>query len=388
MVLLIHSKYTIRENNEATILNAIISQKEISRAELSVLAGLNKASVSAITKKLLEDELIHEDRIGDAARIGGRKPIMLTFNGKAALTLSLDVAPNYVEGLIAYIDGKVLYESEIRGIKVSSDNVLTYITEMVEKLSEHAVETPHGITGVCIAIHGLVSQEEVLFTPNYTLQSNLKAQLEEIFPFYVYLENEANLAALGEYTFGSISDSVVSLSIHTGIGAGIVENGKLRTGKKGIAGEIGHSILYPDGRKCPCGNEGCLEQYASHQAIYSELEQMLALPGINSSVVIERYKKGDPVVQKTLRTNAHYLSIAVNNLAVIYKPDLVVINSSIYSQIPELLQVLRNNLKGKFSHGTPVVSSSLKRKATLFGGVAKSTQNFLNIQNLKMNIDS
>ena len=128
---MIHSKYTIRENNEATILNAIISQKEISRAELSVLAGLNKASVSSITKKLLEDELIHEDRIGDAARVGGRKPIMLTFNGKAALTLSLDVAPNYVEGLIAYIDGKVLYESEIRGIIVSSDNVLAYITEMV-----------------------------------------------------------------------------------------------------------------------------------------------------------------------------------------------------------------------------------------------------------------
>ena len=270
MVLLIQSKYTIRENNEATILNAIISQKEISRAELSVLAGLNKASVSSITKKLLEDELVHEDRIGDAARIGGRKPIMLTFNGKAALTLSLDVAPNYVEGLIAYIDGKVLYESEIKGIKVSSDNVLAYITEMVEKLTQHAVETPHGITGLCVAIHGLVTQEEIIFTPNYTLQSNLKAQLEEIYPFYVYLENEANLAALGEYTFGSISDSVVSLSIHTGIGAGIVENGKLRTGKKGIAGEIGHSILYPDGRKCPCGNDGCLEQYASHQAIYSE----------------------------------------------------------------------------------------------------------------------
>ena len=72
----------------------------------------------------------------------------------------------------------------------------------------------------------LVNQEEIIFTPNYTLQSDLKAQLEEMYPFYVYLENEANLAALGEYTFGSISDSVVSLSIHTGIGAGIVENGK------------------------------------------------------------------------------------------------------------------------------------------------------------------
>lgn len=382
---MIHSKYTIREHNESKILNAIISQKEISRAELAVHIGLNKASVSAITKKLLDDGLIHEDRVGDAARIGGRKPIMLTFNGKAALTLSLDVAPNYVEGLIAYIDGKVLYESEIRGIKVTSDNVLTYITELVEKLMQHAEETPHGIIGICVAIHGLVNQEEIIFTPNYTLQSNLKSQLEEIYPFYVYLENEANLAALGEYTFGSISDSIVSLSIHTGIGAGIVENGKLRTGKTGKAGEIGHSILYPDGRKCPCGNEGCLEQYASHQAIYNELEQVLGLTDISSSSVIERYKKGEPIVAKVLRTNAHYLSIAVNNLAVIYEPDLVVINSSIYSQIPELIQILKGELKGKFSHGTPVINSSLKKKATLFGGVAKSTQNFLNIQNLKMN---
>ena len=115
---------------------------------------------------------------------------------------------------------------------------------------------------------------------------------------------------------------------------------------------------------------------------------MLALPDINSSVVIERYKKGDPVVQKTLRSNAHYLSIAVNNLAVIYEPDLVVINSSIYSQIPELISILKGDLKGKLSCDTSVVSSSLKRKATLFGGVAKSTQNFLNIQNLKMNTDN
>lgn len=384
---MIHSKYTIRENNEATVLNAIISQKEISRAELSVHTGLNKASMSSITKKLLEDELIHEDRIGDAARIGGRKPIMLTFNGKAALTLSVDIAPNYVEGLIAYVDGKVLYEAEIKGIKVSAENALSHITELVEKLMQHVEETPHGIIGLCVAIHGLVDQEEIVFTPNYTLQSDLKVQLEDVYPFYVHLENEANLAALGEYTFGSSSDSVVSLSIHTGIGAGIVENGKLRTGKTGKAGEIGHSILYPDGRKCPCGNEGCLEQYASHQAIYSELEQMLALPDINSSLVIERYKKGDPVVQKALRTNAHYLSIAVNNLAVVYEPDLVVINSSIYSQIPELISILKGDLKGKFSSDTPVISSSLKRKATLFGGVAKSTQNFLNIQNLKMNTE-
>ena len=89
-----------------------------------------------------------------------------------------------------------------------------------------------------------------------------------------------------------------------------------------------------------------------------------------------------------MRSNAHYLSIAVNNLAVICETDLVVINSSIYSQIPELISILKGDLKGAFSRETNVISSSLKRKATLFGGVAKSTQNFLNIQNLKMNTES
>lgn len=105
---MIVSKYTIREQNEAMILNAIIQQKEISRADLSSLTGLTKASVSAITKKLMDDSLIIEERVGNASTLGGRKPIMLTFNRHAGLVISMDIGYNYIEAMLAYIDGTLI----------------------------------------------------------------------------------------------------------------------------------------------------------------------------------------------------------------------------------------------------------------------------------------
>ena len=102
---MISSKYTIREQNEAQILNQIIKQK-ISRAELSKITSLNKASVSSITNKLINDGFIIEKRIGEATN-RGRKPIMLTFNGSSsALVIAIDLGYNYIDGALASLDGK------------------------------------------------------------------------------------------------------------------------------------------------------------------------------------------------------------------------------------------------------------------------------------------
>ena len=84
----------------------------------------------------------------------------------------------------------------------------------------------------------------------------------------VYIENEANLTALGEYCFSSDSTNLLSVSIHSGIGVGIIVNGRLQTGTHGTAGEVGHSTLFPHGNLCPCGNRGCLEQYASNKVLF------------------------------------------------------------------------------------------------------------------------
>lgn len=383
---MISSKYTIREQNEANILKTIIDQKEISRAEVSVKTGLNKASVSAITKKLMEDELILETRVGDASNAGGRKPIMLTFNRQAALVIAFDLGYNYIEAMLAYIDGTVVGTVSKRRIPVTSANIVAQIQETIHHFQDLQPNTPHGIVGMTIAIHGVVHRDLPIFTPYYDLDHlDLQKELQNLYDFPIFVHNEANLAALGEYTFSSQYQSLVSISIHSGIGAGIVEAGRLQLGKHGQAGEIGHSILYPEGRPCPCGNHGCLEQYASNKVTYDGFAALKGLDYVNSEILLSYVQKEDPEALQLLRRNASLLSIGINNIAMLYDPDIVVINSSLYRRIPAMVEMVSKDLKSRFSKDIIVRNTHLEDKATLYGAFAVSAQNFLNIQKLKLN---
>lgn len=382
---MISSKYTIREQNEAKILTVIIDKNEVSRAELSTLTGLNKASVSAITKKLIEDEFISETRIGDASNVGGRKPIMLTFNRQSALVIAFDLGYNYIEAMLAYIDGTIIDSIRKRRIDVSAENVVGQMKKIIDHFLSIQPNTPHGIIGLTAAIHGQVHNNVIHFTPYYNLdKGNLWEELQAICDFPVFLENEANLAALGEYTFSSHYQNLVSISIHSGIGAGIVENGDLQVGYRGRAGEIGHSILYPHGKECPCGNLGCLEQYASNKATYQEYAKQEGLDYVNSDTLQQAFQEKNDHAIALLEKNAELLSIGINNIIMMYDPEIVVINSSIYRKIPEMIPFINAHIKNRFSKDVLIRNTFLEKSATLYGAFANSAQNFLNIKKLKL----
>ncbi|MBP2099609.1 ROK family transcriptional regulator [Enterococcus rivorum] len=382
---MITSKYSIREQNEATILKTIIDKKIISRAELSVVTGLNKASVSSITKTLLEEELVTETGIGDGSTSGGRKPILLEFNGQSALSISFDIGYNYVEALLSYLDGTELETVSQRKISVNTTNVVSLIKEIITQFEQKIPKTKHGIIGVTIAIHGIIHQNKIVFTPYYDLdQMNLYEELTASLTYPIYLENEANLAALGEYTFSSTFDSLVSLSIHSGIGAGIVEDGKLQLGKHGKAGEIGHSILYPHGRQCPCGNHGCLEQYASNKVLYDTFSEAKGLSSVNSKIISEAYHSQDPAAVELINNNCFLLSIGINNIVTLYDPEIVIINSSLYREIPTMIELVKQQIESQFSKDIIIKNSSLKNRATLYGCITINAQHFLNVQKLKL----
>lgn len=129
---MISSKYTIREQNEAKILNQIIRHKEISRAELSKITSLNKASVSSIINKLIDDSLVIENRIGEATN-RGRKPIMLTFNGvSSGLAIAIDLGYNYIDGMVASLDGKEIARIQLTDTYVSKDNIQMLIRKIIK----------------------------------------------------------------------------------------------------------------------------------------------------------------------------------------------------------------------------------------------------------------
>ena len=249
---MISTKYSIREKNEITILNTIISKREISRADLSAHTGMNKASVSSITKKLLDNQLICESHIGDSSTQGGRKPIILTLNSHSSLVVAFDLGHNYIEAMLAYIDGTIIDFVSKPRTKITKETVVHEMKLILDIFFKNQPTTPYGIVGVTAAVHGVVFENEIKFTPHYDLdQLNLYSEITSLYDVPFWIHNEANLAALGEYTFSSDYESLVTISIHSGIGAGIVQEGKLQFGNHGEAGEVGHTILFPGGKKCP-----------------------------------------------------------------------------------------------------------------------------------------
>ena len=384
---MIINKLDIREQNEATVLKAIIENKNISRANISTLTKLNKASVSQIIKNLIENDIVEEVGIGDASSMGGRKPIQLHFNGRCGLALAFDVGYNYVAGMLAYLDGEVIRLEERKNTPINSENILPTVQSIITNFLSQAPVTPHGLVGISLAIHGIVNDNRITFTPYYNLSGlDIKEPLEQLFSVPVFVENEANLNAVGEYCFMTTGDyqKIISLSIHSGIGAGTVANGSLQSGSHGFSGELGHSTLFPNGKSCPCGNKGCLEQYASNRVLFDTFTKLKDLDFVNSDIFAAAYNAGDVDAIRLALENVDYLSIGLNNIIVAEDPELLIVNSSVYRKIPDLLPRIRRKMVSRFTQSITIQTSLLGDHAPLYGGIAQATSHFLKIQNLRL----
>lgn len=374
-------KFDIRAKNEAMLLQKIIDSKIISRAELSKVTGLNKASVSTITKELISANYIQETGIGDSSAVGGRKPVLLEFNPQVGTVLSIDIGSNYIFGVHCFLDGEEINGSIIEDISISKENILSYIDDIISNLNLSSLEQ---VVGLSVAIHGIVFENKIKFTPHYDLiDFDLHALLSEKFAFPVFLENEANLSALGAYSFGHDTQQLITLSIHSGIGAGIVIDGVLLKGQDGEAGEVGHTILFPGGKECSCGNQGCLEQYASSEVLFSELKTEMNLDKISIQQIKAALAKKDEKVLEIIERNAYYLSIGINNISNIFNQETLIINSPLYNALPELVALVTDKLDGRIFKNTLITSSNIGERSIVYGGVALVCQKFLNINKLK-----
>lgn len=386
---MIADKYTIREHNEAIVLTSIINNLEISRSMVSQNTGLNKASISEIVKKLINEQLINEIGIGSGSLSGGRKPILLQLNKKAGVSLGIDLGYDYVSSMLTYLNGEIIDEKWSSGILITKENVVSIVQDVIHSYAVVASKLPYKIIGVTIAIHGIVFENNILFTPYYDLDKiDLVAELSENISIPIYIENEANLTAIAESTFSPSKNNLVSISIHSGIGAGIVMNGSLYYGKDGKSGEIGHMTLYPKGLACPCGNHGCFEQYCSETAILKQF----CLAKNNFSLSIDdlavSYSQRDEQALTLINELIENLSIGINNLIATYGLEMIFINSSLIRKIPEILPEIKKRLISSFNKDTSLYDSQLGIKASLLGASALSTMKFLRVDQLNFQLVS
>lgn len=376
------SKELIRDINSTLVLETIINQGPISRANISKILGLTKATISAIVADLINNNLVEE--IGCDNTDFGRKPILLSFQRKAGFMVSVDLGVDTISVMLTDLQGENCRLKQIKTPK-SNDGILEALIRVIDSIKPEKDSTPYGLVGISLGIHGVVHDNMVSFAPYYNLQNyDLAGRLNEYFHTPIYLENEANLSVLGEKTFMHDYPNIAYISVHSGIGLGILINNELYTGYNGRAGEFGHTIIEIDGRECPCGNHGCLEQYVSERALLKEFAVKKGKENVTFDSLIASYEAGDGDASQIIELFVKLMGICINNVLNAYNPDIIIINSSFTIFIPELTKRIEASLNSRMNSFIRIESSALQDSSILLGGICIVIKNFLGINTLNL----
>ncbi len=377
------SKELIRDINSHLVLETILNEGPISRAAISNKLGLTKATISTIVADLLEKQLVRE--IGSVDTSLGRKPILLEFCKEHGHIISVDLGVNLITIFTSDLKGNNCGLKQY-GNNYSRYSVIDGVIELIAQTIRSLPPTLFGVVGICLGIHGVIHENQITFTPYYNYeQLPFAEKLEDFFHIPVTLENEANLSVLGEKSFCYNLPNMVGISIHSGIGIGIIIDNKLYTGFNGNAGEFGHSIVEANGRDCPCGNKGCLEQYASERAILHDYALLKKISSAYIDDFIAAHAAGDPDAVAMAEQFVRYISVGMNNLLNIFNPDVIVINSSFTMYIPDLITKIEAQLKNRMNKYCTLVPSGLQDISILLGGVCVCINRFLGVDYLEPN---
>ncbi len=304
-------------HNLALTLRRITARVPTSRAEIAATTGLTRATVSSLVDDLLRAGLIRET--DPAPRTGAGRPATgLLLAATGPLGLGLEVNVDYLAAGVVDPTGALRHHAVHRSDQ--RDRPATAVLAEVAQLAAEAVRAVGGpVAGARLAVPGLVGTDgQVRLAPNLGWRD-----LDVVGPLSaapgwpgvpVAVDNEANLAALGEQATSGDTDSFLYISGEIGIGAGIVLSGKLFRGTHGASGELGHVTVFPDGPPCRCGARGCLEQYAGLEAVVQAAGIAAGpVPAMDVTVtrLVELAGRGDPRVREALNGAGRALGVAV-----------------------------------------------------------------------------
>lgn len=370
----------IRKLNRSLIISKIVEAGIISRAELSKITTLTKATISVQIASLIDEDIIIETQ-QDHSKVG-RKPIMLSLNGTAGYALGIDLDYSQISFTLSNLLGHPVSSDTIEIHTTSYSDIFDILVEKINEFKNACLKSRYGLIGVAISIHGLVSTDELIhYIPRLNWHDvDLKNDLEKELNVNVYLENNANLSAFAEraYTYHK-SDNLVCITLRSGIGLGILINNKLSKGHDGYAGEIGHMIVQPGGDLCACGNKGCWERYASESIFLKQLSKEKQVSNITYKHIEEWFNQNDTELHRQMENFIYYISIGLNNIINIYNPEVLIIDSELLSLYPDSINEIKKNLSSSIIHYRELLISSIGKKACELGACALVIKHFLEI---------
>lgn len=348
----------MRELNRSLVLDLVKHRSPISRAEIAKATSLAKPTVSAIVEQLIGEHLVREVGIGEASPGGGRPPILLEFNTRSQFVVGVHLGVRRTEIIVADAAGVEIGRLERSTPRRGAAAVLEATAASVEDAIAYAGAARRRVAAVGVCVPGLMDLENgvCLLAPNLGWRDvPVRDPLQETLGVPVFVHNVAQAAAVAETLEGAAKGAaeVVLLYIGSGIGAGVLTDGRLYRGVAGIAGEIGHCLVPGATERCNCGKLGCLETVASGPAIARAAEQALG-EGRTSSITPSGRGKtitaedvgtaaqgGDALALEILGRAGREIGTAASWLINLFNPEVLVVVGGLVGAGEALLGPLR-----------------------------------------------
>jgi glucokinase-like ROK family protein len=391
----------VREINLSIIMTQLHEKAPVSRATLAEVTGLNKATVSSLVQELVDNHFIHE--VGLRSKKAGRPAMLFAVNPNAGHIVSVEIGVDFIFVICTNFATEIIWQEQLSlQPELSEPAIIERTLQLLQQAIAVGTQKVGPVLGVALAVPGLVDQQSgtLIFAPNLgwrnvPLATLLNQALGANVPTFV--DNEANLAALGEQFFGVGQGykDVLYISATAGLGGAIMRNGQLFRGVTGFAGEIGHILMDPQGELCKCGNRGCWETQVSQMALFRYIRQSLAQghPSLLSEIsggqleqltvpqVTEAAQAGDEVSLAALEKVGYHLGLGIASLINALNPDLVVLGGvlSLAGEflLPKINQVLEQRVLHWSRQITPVVLAQHGSAASVMGGMALVYQTIL-----------
>ena len=265
--------------------------------------------------------------------------------------LGLDIGGTQIAGARVTPRGELVAHASRPTTPDNPELILDALVEICEELGGR-----DGLPAVGVAVAAFLDRdrENLFFSPNIAWQNfPLKAEVEKRLGVPVVLENDANAAGWGEFRFGAARDvqSMIMLTIGTGVGGALVDDGRLLVGGFGMAAELGHLIIEPGGRLCGCGNYGCLEQYASGTALMRDARERLGDESLTQAAVTDLLREGNTHALEALDGVARAMGRGIASLVAVTDPELIVIGGGVASAGDLLLEPIRESFLDTYGAG-------------------------------------
>ena len=387
----------LRRGNTSAVLSLIWEYREITRRELSEKTSLTLNTVSSIVNDLLKKKIVFIS--GKEGSSGGRQPDIIKFNPHVRHIIGISLGVYRTKAVITDLFGNKLKEFTIELTDAAErPDILNRISKIMDILLS-SIENREKIYGVGVSFPGTVNHTTGVVMDSSIIGTgrdvNIKRYITEKYGFQTFVENNVNLCALNESVLGKGKTRQIVLFVYAGygIGSGLTINGDIYEGARDSAGNMGHIVIEPNGRKCYCGSFGCLETVASFPALFENYQRNVKMGAkadfssiIDREFSVEAVKEifdyaqhGDDLALNSVKDIGLYIGIATANLIGILNPDIVIFGGEYYEIGSLILPTIQNAVRTRAwvtIKDTELVFSDYGFDADVYGAVALVINNF------------